>query len=137
MKFNFEVPAPLQLGVSVSYYENLLFNYRYLEVPYPGTGCNARFFGNCEIEGIGYEIEGCEEAGLINSIQILDARETDSFLDVPLSLPARKFVKALKGLGIEFEHDRSGINIPHEDNPIALSYLFGKVVGICWENLVD
>ena len=88
--------------------------------------------GKCEIGGIDYDVDGYESAGLITSIEILNARETDSFLDIPLSLSSRKFVKALKDVGIEFEHDRDGITIPHDNGTIALSYQFGKVVAIYW-----
>lgn len=132
MKFNFEVPEPLQRSVPVSYYENILSDYRYLDISYLGIGSTGQIFGKCEIGGIDYDIDGFENDGLITSIEILDARETDSFLDIPLSLSSRKFVKALKDVGIEFEHDRDGITIPHDNGTIALSYEFGKVVAIYW-----
>ena len=133
MKFNFEVPEPLQLSVPVSYYENLLSDYRTRDISFPKMDTTGQFFGKCEIGGIDYDVDGYESDGLITSVEILDARETDSFLDIPLSLSSRKFVKALKDVGIEFEHDRDGITIPHDNGTIALSYQFGKVVAICWE----
>lgn len=132
MKFNFEVPEPLQLSAPVSHYEDLLSDYRYLDISYLGIGSTGQIFGKCEIGGINYAIKSYETAGLITSIEILDARETDSFLDIPLSLSSRKFVKALKDVGIEFEHDRDGITISHDNGTIALSYEFGKVVAIYW-----
>ena len=133
MKFNFEVPEPLQLSVPVSYYENLLSDYRTRDISFLKMDTTGQFFGKCEIGGIDYDVDGYESDGLITSVEILDARETDSFLDIPLSLSSRKFVKALKDVGIEFEHNRDGITIPHENGTIALSYQFGKVVAICWE----
>ncbi|MBS5997210.1 hypothetical protein ACUY3N_11325 [Corynebacterium tuberculostearicum] len=133
MKFNFEVPEPLQLSVPVSYYENLLSDYRTRDISFLKMDTTGQFFGKCEIGGIDYDVDGYESDGLITSVEILDARETDSFLDIPLSLSSRKFVKALKDVGIEFEHDRDGITIPHDNGTIALSYQFGKVVAICWE----
>lgn len=133
MKFNFEVPEPLQLSVPVSYYENLLSDYRTRDISFLKMDTTGQFFGKCEIGGIDYDVDGHESDGLITSVEILDARETDSFLDIPLSLSSRKFVKALKDVGIEFEHDRDGITIPHDNGTIALSYQFGKVVAICWE----
>lgn len=133
MKFNFEVPEPLQLSVPVSYYENLLSDYRTRDISFLKMDTTGQFFGKCEIAGIDYDVDGYESDGLITSVEILDARETDSFLDIPLSLSSRKFVKALKDVGIEFEHDRDGITIPHDNGTIALSYQFGKVVAICWE----
>ncbi|MDK8469933.1 hypothetical protein [Corynebacterium accolens] len=133
MKFNFEVPEPLQLSVPVSYYENLLSDYRTRDISFLKMDTTGQFFGKCEIGGIDYDVDGYESDGLITSVEILDARESDSFLDIPLSLSSRKFVKALKDVGIEFEHNRDGITIPHENGTIALSYQFGKVVAICWE----
>ena len=133
MKFNFEVPEPLQLSVPVSYYENLLSDYRTRDISFLKMDTTGQFFGKCEIGGIDYDVDVYESDGLITSVEILDARETDSFLDIPLSLSSRKFVKALKDVGIEFEHDRDGITIPHDNGTIALSYQFGKVVAICWE----
>lgn len=133
MKFNFEVPEPLQLSVPVSYYENLLSDYRTRDISFLKMDTTGQFFGKCEIGGIDYDVDGYESDGLITSIEILDARESDSFLDIPLSLSSRKFVKALKDVGIEFEHNRDGITIPHDNGTIALSYQFGKVVAICWE----
>ena len=132
MKFNFEVPEPLQLSAPVSYYENLLSDYRTRDISFLKMDTTGQFFGKCEIGGIDYDIDGFENAGLITSIEILNARETDSFLDIPLSLSSRKFVKALKDVGIEFEHDRDVITIPHDNGTIALSYQFGKVVAIYW-----
>ena len=38
MKFTFDVPEPLQLSAPVSYYENLLSDYRYLDISYLGIG---------------------------------------------------------------------------------------------------
>ncbi|UWE87441.1 hypothetical protein NY054_08370 [Corynebacterium diphtheriae bv. mitis] len=93
-----------------------------------------KILGECTIGENNYTIQGSECDGLISSIEILDVREADSFLDIPLSLPNRKFVKALKDLSIEFDHDRDGINIHHENRVIALSYQFGKVVAICWDS---
>ncbi|MDK8680369.1 hypothetical protein [Corynebacterium accolens] len=133
MKFTFDVPEPLQLSVPVSYYENLLSEYRYRDISFLKMDTTGQVLGKCEIEGINYAIKSYETAGLITSIEILDARESDSFLDIPLSLSSRKFVKALKDVGIEFEHNRDGITIPHDNGAIALSYQFGKVVAICWE----
>ena len=133
MKFNFEVPEPLQLSAPVSYYEDLLSDYRYRDISFLKMDTTGQVLGKCVIWGINYTIKSYETAGLITSIEILDARETDSFLDIPLSLSSRKFVKALKDVGIEFEHNRDGITIPHENGTIALSYQFGKVVAICWE----
>ena len=133
MKFNFDAPEPLQLSVPVSYYENLLSDYRTRDISFLKMDTTGQFFGKCEIGGIDYDVDGYESDGLITSVEILDARETDSFLDIPLSLSSRKFVKALKDVGIEFEHDRDGITIPHDNGTIALSYQFGKVVAICWE----
>ncbi|MBK4137690.1 hypothetical protein GWO52_04310 [Corynebacterium macginleyi] len=133
MKFNFEVPEPLQLSAPVSYYEDLLSDYRYRDISFLKMSTTGQVLGECVIGGINYTIKSYETAGLITSIEILDARETDSFLDIPLSLSSRKFVKALKDVGIEFEHNRDGITIPHENGTIALSYQFGKVVAICWE----
>jgi len=133
MKFNFEVPEPLQLSAPVSYYEDLLSDYRYLDISFLKMDTTGQVLGECVIGGINYTIKSYETAGLITSIEILDARETDSFLDIPLSLSSRKFVKALKDVGIEFEHNRDGITIPHDNGTIALSYQFGKVVAICWE----
>ena len=132
MKFNFEVPEPLQRSVPVSYYENILSDYRYRDISFLKMDTTGQVLGKCEIGGINYAIKGSETAGLITSIEILDARESDSFLDIPLSLSSRKFVKALKDVGIEFEHDRDGITIPHDNGTIALSYEFGKVVAIYW-----
>ena len=132
MKFNFDAPEPLQLSVPVSYYENLLSDYRTRDISFLKMDTTGQFFGKCEIGGIDYAVDGYESAGLITSVEILDARETDSFLDIPLSLSSRKFVKALKDVGIEFEHDRDGITIPHDKGTIALSYEFGKVVAIYW-----
>ncbi|MEK0087620.1 hypothetical protein [Corynebacterium sp. KPL4072] len=132
MKFTFEVPEPLQLSVPVSYYENLLSDYRYLDISFLKMDTTGQVLGKCEIGGINYAIKSYKTAGLITSIEILDARESDSFLDIPLSLSSRKFVKALKDVGIEFEHDRDGITIPHDNGTIALSYQFGKVVAIYW-----
>ena len=132
MKFNFEVPEPLQLSVPVSYYENLLSDYRYLDISFLKMDTTGQVLGKCEIGGINYAIKSYETAGLITSIEILDARESDSFLDIPLSLSSRKFVRALKDVGIEFEHDRDGITSPHDNGTIALSYQFGKVVAIYW-----
>ncbi|MDK4268940.1 hypothetical protein NLL38_08490 [Corynebacterium accolens] len=133
MKFNFEVPEPLQLSAPVSYYEDLLSDYRYRDISFLKMSTTGQVLGECVIGGINYTIKSYETAGLITSIEILDARETDSFLDIPLSLSSRKFVKALKDVGIEFEHNRDGITIPHDNGAIALSYQFGKVVAICWE----
>lgn len=133
MKFTFDVPEPLQLSVPVSYYEDLLSDYRYRDISFLKMDTTGQVLGKCKIGGINYAIKSYETAGLITSIEILDARETDSFLDIPLSLSSRKFVKALKDVGIEFEHNRDGITIPHENGTIALSYQFGKVVAICWE----
>ena len=133
MKFNFEVPEPLQLSAPVSYYENILSDYRYRDISFLKMSTTGQVLGECVIGGINYTIKSYETAGLITSIEILNARETDSFLDIPLSLSSRKFVKALKDVGIEFEHDRDGITIPHDNGTIALSYQFGKVVAICWE----
>ena len=133
MKFNFEVPEPLQLSAPVSYYENILSDYRYRDISFLKMSTTGQVLGECVIGGINYTIKSYETAGLITSIEILNARETDSFLDIPLSLSSRKFVKALKDVGIEFEHDRDGITIPHDNGAIALSYQFGKVVAICWE----
>ena len=133
MKFTFEVPEPLQLSAPVSYYENLLSDYRYRDISFLKMDTTGQVLGKCEIGGINYAIKSYETAGLITSIEILDARESDSFLDIPLSLSSRKFVKALKDVGIEFEHNRDGITIPHDNGTIALSYQFGKVVAICWE----
>ena len=130
MKFNFEVPEPLQLSAPVSYYEDLLSDYRYRDISFLKMDTTGQVLGKCVIGGINYTIKSYETAGLITSIEILDARETDSFL---VSLSSRKFVKALKDVGIEFEHNRDGITIPHENGTIALSYQFGKVVAICWE----
>ena len=132
MKFTFDVPEPLQLSAPVSYYENLLSDYRYLDISFLKMDTTGQVLGKCEIGGINYAIKSYETAGLITSIEILDARETDSFLDIPLSLSSRKFVRALKDVGIEFEHDRDGITIPHDNGTIALSYQFGKVVAIYW-----
>ena len=132
MKFNFEVPEPLQLSAPVSYYEDLLSDYRYRDISFLKMSTTGQVLGECVIGGINYTIKSYETAGLITSIEILDARETDSFLDIPLSLSSRKFVKALKDVGIEFEHDRDGITIPHGNGTIALSYQFGKVVAIYW-----
>ena len=132
MKFTFEVPEPLQLSVPVSYYENLLSDYRYRDISFLKMDTTGQVLGKCEIGGINYAIKSYKTAGLITSIEILDARESDSFLDIPLSLSSRKFVKALKDVGIEFEHDRDGITIPHDNGTIALSYQFGKVVAIYW-----
>ncbi|MDK8671114.1 hypothetical protein [Corynebacterium sp. MSK195] len=132
MKFNFEVPEPLQLSAPVSYYENLLSDYRCRDISFLKMSTTSQVLGKCVIGGINYAIKGSETAGLITSIEILDARESDSFLDIPLSLSSRKFVKALKDVGIEFEHDRDGITIPHDKGTIALSYEFGKVVAIYW-----
>ena len=133
MKFTFEVPEPLQLSAPVSYYENILSDYRYRDISFLKMSTTGQVLGECVIEGINYTIKSYETAGLITSIEILNARETDSFLDIPLSLSSRKFVKALKDMGIEFEHNRDGITIPHDNGAIALSYQFGKVVAICWE----
>ena len=133
MKFNFEVPEPLQLSAPVSYYEDLLSDYRYRDISFLKMSTTGQVLGECVIGGINYTIKSYETAGLITSIEILNARETDSFLDIPLSLSSRKFVKALKDVGIEFEHNRDGITIPHDNGAIALSYQFGKVVAICWE----
>ncbi|WP_237801337.1 hypothetical protein [Corynebacterium accolens] len=133
MKFNFEVPEPLQLSAPVSYYEDLLSDYRYRDISFLKMSTTGQVLGECVIGGINYTIKSYETAGLITSIEILDARESDSFLDIPLSLSSRKFVKALKDVGIEFEHNRDGITIPHDNGAIALSYQFGKVVAICWE----
>lgn len=133
MKFTFDVPEPLQRSVPVSYYENLLSDYRTRDISFLKMDTTGQFFGKCEIGGIDYDVDGYESDGLITSVEILDARESDSFLDIPLSLSSRKFVKALKDVGIEFEHNRDGITIPHENGTIALSYQFGKVVAICWE----
>lgn len=133
MKFNFEVPEPLQLSAPVSYYENILSDYRYRDISFLKMSTTGQVLGECVIGGINYTIKSYETAGLITSIEILNARETDSFLDIPLSLSSRKFVKALKDMGIEFEHNRDGITIPHDNGAIALSYQFGKVVAICWE----
>ena len=132
MKFNFEVPEPLQLSAPVSYYENILSDYRYRDISFLKMSTTGQVLGECVIGGINYTIKSYETAGLITSIEILNARETDSFLDIPLSLSSRKFVKALKDVGIEFEHDRDGITIPHDNGTIALSYEFGKVVAIYW-----
>ena len=132
MKFNFEVPEPLQLSAPVSYYEDLLSDYRYRDISFLKMSTTGQVLGECVIGGINYAIKSYETAGLITSIEILNARETDSFLDIPLSLSSRKFVKALKDVGIEFEHDRDGITIPHDNGTIALSYQFGKVVAIYW-----
>ena len=132
MKFNFEVPEPLQLSAPVSYYENILSDYRYRDISFLKMSTTGQVLGECVIGGINYTIKSYETAGLITSIEILNARETDSFLDIPLSLSSRKFVKALKDVGIEFEHDRDGITIPHDNGTIALSYQFGKVVAIYW-----
>ena len=133
MKFNFEVPEPLQLSAPVSYYENILSDYLYRDISFLKMSTTGQVLGECVIGGINYTIKSYETAGLITSIEILNARETDSFLDIPLSLSSRKFVKALKDMGIEFEHNRDGITIPHDNGAIALSYQFGKVVAICWE----
>lgn len=133
MKFNFEVPEPLQLSAPVSYYENILSDYRYRDISFLKMSTTGQVLGECVIGGINYTIKSYETAGLITSIEILNARETDSFLDIPLSLSSRKFVTALKDMGIEFEHNRDGITIPHDNGAIALSYQFGKVVAICWE----
>ena len=133
MKFNFEVPEPLQLSAPVSYYENILSDYRYRDISFLKMSTTGQVLGECVIGGINYTIKSYETAGLITSIEILNARETDSFLDIPLSLSSRKFVKALKDMGIEFEHNRDGITIPHDNGAIALSYQYGKVVAICWE----
>ena len=132
MKFTFDVPEPLQLSAPVSYYENLLSDYRTRDISFLKMDTTGQVLGECVIGGINYTIKSYETAGLITSIEILDARETDSFLDIPLSLSSRKFVKALKDVGIEFEHDRDGITIPHDNGTIALSYQFGKVVAIYW-----
>ena len=132
MKFNFEVPEPLQLSAPVSYYENILSDYRYRDISFLKMSTTGQVLGECVIGGINYTIKSYETAGLITSIEILNARETDSFLDIPLSLSSRKFVKALKDVGIEFEHNRDGITIPHDNGTIALSYQFGKVVAIYW-----
>lgn len=132
MKFTFDVPEPLQLSAPVSYYENILSDYRYRDISFLKMDTTGQVLGKCEIGGINYAIKSYETAGLITSIEILNARETDSFLDIPLSLSSRKFVKALKDVGIEFEHDRDGITIPHDNGTIALSYEFGKVVAIYW-----
>ena len=132
MKFNFDAPEPLQLSVPVSYYENLLSDYRTRDISFLKMDTTGQFFGKCEIGGIDYAVDGYESAGLITSVEILDARETGSFLDIPLSLSSRKFVKALKDVGIEFEHNRDGITSPHDNGTIALSYQFGKVVAIYW-----
>lgn len=132
MKFTFDVPEPLQLSVPVSYYEDLLSDYRYRDISFLKMDTTGQVLGKCKIGGINYAIKSYETAGLITSIEILDARETDSFLDIPLSLSSRKFVKALKDVGIEFEHDRDGITIPHDNGTVALSYQFGKVVAIYW-----
>lgn len=133
MKFTFDVPEPLQLSAPVSYYEDLLSDYRYRDISFLKMSTTGQVLGECVIGGINYTIKSYETAGLITSIEILDARESDSFLDIPLSLSSRKFVKALKDVGIEFEHNRDGITIPHDNGAIALSYQFGKVVAICWE----
>ena len=132
MKFTFDVPEPLQLSAPVSYYENILSDYRYRDISFLKMDTTGQVLGKCVIGGINYTIKSYETAGLITSIEILDARETDSFLDIPLSLSSRKFVKALKDVGIEFEHNRDGITIPHDNGTIALSYQFGKVVAIYW-----
>ena len=132
MKFTFDVPEPLQLSAPVSYYENILSDYRYRDISFLKMSTTGQVLGECVIGGINYTIKSYETAGLITSIEILNARETDSFLDIPLSLSSRKFVKALKDVGIEFEHDRDGITIPHDNGTIALSYQFGKVVAIYW-----
>ena len=49
MKFNFEVPEPLQLSAPVSYYENLLSDYRYLDISCLGIGRTGQIFGKCEM----------------------------------------------------------------------------------------
>lgn len=133
MKFNFTLPTPLQLGAPVSYYEDILSNYRYRDLSDIFNSAVGRFTGECTIGENVYTVQGSERGGLVSWIEILDARTTDSFLDIPLSLPNRKFIKALQELGYTFEHNRDGINISHEDCSIALSYQFGKVVAICWE----
>ncbi|VZH84110.1 hypothetical protein [Corynebacterium rouxii] len=132
MKFNFEIPAPLQLGTPISYYEGLLSDYRYLDISYLKMSFTGEIIGHCAVGNNDYTIRANVEGESVSSVEILDVLETDSFLDIPLSLPNRKFVKALKGLGIEFDHDRDGINIHHENRVIALSYQFGKVAAICW-----
>ena len=49
MKFTFDVPEPLQRSVPVSYYENLLSDYRYLDISYLGIGRTGQIFGKCEM----------------------------------------------------------------------------------------
>ncbi|MHC9583742.1 hypothetical protein ACQQ62_03665 [Corynebacterium diphtheriae] len=134
MKFTFEVPAPLQQVAPISYYESLLSNYRYRDISFLEMSTTGKILGECTISENNYTIQGSECDGLISSIEILDVREADSFLDIPLSLPNRKFVKALKDLSIEFDHDRDGVTIPLENGSIALSYQCGKVVAICWDS---
>ncbi|OFP22527.1 hypothetical protein HMPREF2996_11625 [Corynebacterium sp. HMSC066C02] len=79
MKFTFEVPEPLQRSVPVSYYENILSEYRYRDISFLKMDTTGQVLGKCEIGGINYAIKSYETAGLITSIEILDARETDSF----------------------------------------------------------
>ncbi|CAB0892876.1 hypothetical protein [Corynebacterium diphtheriae] len=132
MKFTFEVPAPLQQVAPISYYESLLSNYRYLDISYLKMSFTGEIVGHCAVGDNDYTIRANVEGESVSSVEILDVLETDSFLDIPLSLPNRKFVKALKDLSIEFDHDRDGVTIHHENRVIALSYQFGKVAAICW-----
>ncbi|AEX75641.1 hypothetical protein ACQXZL_11230 [Corynebacterium diphtheriae] len=134
MKFNFEIPAPLQLGTPISYYKGLLPDYRYLDISYLKMSFTGEIVGHCAVGDNDYTIRANVEGESVSSVEILDVLETDSFLDIPLSLPNRKFVKALKDLSIEFDHDRDGVTIPLENGSIALSYQCGKVAAICWDS---
>ena len=68
MKFNFEVPEPLQLSAPVSYYENILSDYRYRDISFLKMDTTGQVLGTCEIGGINYAIKSYETAGLITSI---------------------------------------------------------------------
>ena len=46
MKFNFEVPEPLQLSVPVSYYENLLSDYRTRDISFLKMDTTGQFLAN-------------------------------------------------------------------------------------------
>ncbi|MHD0218261.1 hypothetical protein ACQZET_02185 [Corynebacterium diphtheriae] len=90
MKFNFEIPAPLQLGTPISYYKGLLPDYRYLDISYLKMSFTGEIVGHCAVGDNDYTIRANVEGESVSSVEILDVLETDSFLDIPLSLPNRK-----------------------------------------------
>ncbi|EFQ80693.1 hypothetical protein HMPREF0305_11102 [Corynebacterium pseudogenitalium ATCC 33035] len=45
MKFNFEVPEPLQLSAPVSYYENLLSDYRCRDISFLKMSTTSQVLG--------------------------------------------------------------------------------------------